>query len=103
MLCACDFNQDEFRRWFLARVRVMLAPGRNPFYSLETQTTSPSSSPTCSFSSSTSPTLGNGQNFHSSDGSPAQELIKRYAEYQPTQVGTTRRGRLHSQNPGNGI
>lgn len=79
-------STDEFRRWFLARVRVMLAPGRNPFYSLETQTTSPSSSPTCSFSSSTSPTLGNGQTFHSSDGSPAQELIKRYAEYQPTQI-----------------
>ncbi|KAI9519380.1 hypothetical protein NQZ68_029548, partial [Dissostichus eleginoides] len=41
-------STDEFRRWFLARVRVMLAPGRNPFHSLETQTTSPSS-PSCPF------------------------------------------------------
>uniref|UniRef100_A0A8C4F5M9 Polyamine-transporting ATPase 13A3 n=1 Tax=Dicentrarchus labrax TaxID=13489 RepID=A0A8C4F5M9_DICLA len=46
-------STDEFRRWFLARVRVMLAPGSNPFHSLETQTTSPSSpsSPSCPFSS----------------------------------------------------
>ncbi|GLD45649.1 probable cation-transporting ATPase 13A3 [Lates japonicus] len=36
-------STDEFRRWFLARVRVMLAPGSNPFHSLDTQTTSPSS------------------------------------------------------------
>lgn len=97
MVYTFNFNQDEFRRWFLAKVRVLLAPGKNPFYSLETQTTSPSSSPTCSFSS-TSPTLGNGQPFHSSDGSPAQELIKRYAEYQPIQVGTTRRYGLYLLN-----
>ncbi|KAM3620287.1 uncharacterized protein V6R79_021142 [Siganus canaliculatus] len=78
-------STDEFRRWFLARVRVMLAPGRNPFHSLETQTTSPSSasSPTHSFSS---PPLANGHTSHPSDGSPAQELIRRYADYQPTQI-----------------
>uniref|UniRef100_A0A8C5GQZ5 Polyamine-transporting ATPase 13A3 n=1 Tax=Gouania willdenowi TaxID=441366 RepID=A0A8C5GQZ5_GOUWI len=76
-------STDEFRRWFLARVRVMLAPGRNPFHSLETQTTSPSS-PTDPFSS-VSP-LANGHTPYPSDGSPAQELIKRFADYQPTKI-----------------
>ncbi|XP_054458122.1 polyamine-transporting ATPase 13A3 isoform X1 [Anoplopoma fimbria] len=76
-------STDEFRRWFLARVRVMLAPGSNPFHSLETQTTSPSpSSPSRPFS----PHLANGHNPHPSDGSPAQELIGIYADYQPTQI-----------------
>uniref|UniRef100_A0A4W6DT65 Polyamine-transporting ATPase 13A3 n=1 Tax=Lates calcarifer TaxID=8187 RepID=A0A4W6DT65_LATCA len=42
-------STDEFRRWFLARVRVMLAPGSNPFHSLDTQTTSPSSPSSPSF------------------------------------------------------
>uniref|UniRef100_A0A671Z3R9 Polyamine-transporting ATPase 13A3 n=1 Tax=Sparus aurata TaxID=8175 RepID=A0A671Z3R9_SPAAU len=81
-------STDEFRRWFLARVRVMLAPGSNPFHSLETQTTSPSSpsSPTCPFSSLDSPPLANGHTPHPSDGSPAQELIRKYADYQPTQI-----------------
>ncbi|XP_053723574.1 polyamine-transporting ATPase 13A3 isoform X1 [Synchiropus splendidus] len=81
-------STDEFRRWFLAKVRVMLAPGRNPFHSLETQTTSPSpaSTPSDSFSSSASPSLANGHASHPSNGSPAQELIKRFAEYQPTQI-----------------
>uniref|UniRef100_A0A671Z329 Polyamine-transporting ATPase 13A3 n=1 Tax=Sparus aurata TaxID=8175 RepID=A0A671Z329_SPAAU len=68
-------STDEFRRWFLARV-------------LETQTTSPSSpsSPTCPFSSLDSPPLANGHTPHPSDGSPAQELIRKYADYQPTQI-----------------
>uniref|UniRef100_A0A8C4FAT1 Polyamine-transporting ATPase 13A3 n=1 Tax=Dicentrarchus labrax TaxID=13489 RepID=A0A8C4FAT1_DICLA len=68
-------STDEFRRWFLARV-------------LETQTTSPSSpsSPSCPFSSPASPPLANGHTSHPSDGSPAQELIRRYADYQPTQI-----------------
>uniref|UniRef100_A0A3Q1BMN3 Polyamine-transporting ATPase 13A3 n=1 Tax=Amphiprion ocellaris TaxID=80972 RepID=A0A3Q1BMN3_AMPOC len=81
-------STDEFRRWFLARVRVMLAPGSNPFHSLETQTTSPSSpsSPSCPFSSPASPPLANGHTPHPSDGSPAQELISRFADYQPTQI-----------------
>ena len=77
--------KDEFRRWFLAKVRVMLAPGTDPFHSLETQTTPPSSF-SCSFSSSMSPSLANGHTPHSSDGSPAQELVKRYADYQPSKV-----------------
>uniref|UniRef100_A0A8C5BQU7 ATPase 13A3 n=1 Tax=Gadus morhua TaxID=8049 RepID=A0A8C5BQU7_GADMO len=38
-------STDEFRRWFLAKVRVILAPGRSPFHILDTQTTSPSSIP----------------------------------------------------------
>lgn len=84
------YYQDEFRRWFLARVRVMLAPGSNPFYSLETQTTFPPSpsSPNCPFSSLASSSLANGHTPHPSDGSTAQELIRRFADYQPTQVGT---------------
>ncbi|KAM8873662.1 polyamine-transporting ATPase 13A3 isoform 2-T2 [Spinachia spinachia] len=77
-------STDEFRRWFLARVRVMLAPGSNPFHSLETRTTSPSpSSPSCPFSS---PHLANGHNLNPSDGGPAQELIRKFADYQPTQI-----------------
>ncbi|KAG7217497.1 hypothetical protein INR49_021424 [Caranx melampygus] len=61
-------------------------PGSNPFHSLETQTTSPPSSPSCPFSSPDSPPLANGHTPHPSDGSPAQELIRRYADYQPTQI-----------------
>lgn len=87
-LSFCVFDQDEFRRWFLAKVRVMLAPGSNPFHSLETQTTSPSSpsSPSCPFSPD-STSLANGHTPHPSDSSPAEELIRRFADYQPTQVG----------------
>ncbi|XP_056132320.1 polyamine-transporting ATPase 13A3 [Lampris incognitus] len=72
-------STDEFRRWFLARVRVMLAPGINPFHSLETQTTSPSSP--CP-----SPSMANGHTPHVSEESPGEELIRRYADYQPTQI-----------------
>ncbi|XP_008405076.1 probable cation-transporting ATPase 13A3 isoform X3 [Poecilia reticulata] len=82
-------STDEFRRWFLARVRVMLAPGSNPFHSLETQTTSPPSSPSspsCPFSSPSPSPLANGHTPHPSDGSPAQELIRRFSYYQPTQI-----------------
>ncbi|KAL1023270.1 hypothetical protein UPYG_G00038510 [Umbra pygmaea] len=63
-------STDEFKRWFLAKVRVMLAPGRNPFDSLETQTSSP---------------MANGHSPHRSD-SPAEDFIRKYAEYQPTQI-----------------
>ncbi|XP_061739900.1 polyamine-transporting ATPase 13A3 isoform X2 [Nerophis ophidion] len=75
---ACDAevvllrSTDEFRRWFLAKVRVMLAPGSNPFHSLDTQTTSPSPPP--------SPSMANG------DTRPPQELIRRYVDYQPTAI-----------------
>uniref|UniRef100_A0A3P8WCY6 ATPase 13A3 n=1 Tax=Cynoglossus semilaevis TaxID=244447 RepID=A0A3P8WCY6_CYNSE len=81
-------STDEFRRWFLARVRVMLAPGSNPFHSLETQTTSPCtpSSPSCPFSSPATPAVANGHTTQHSDGRPAQELIKRFADYQPVQI-----------------
>ncbi|KAM9795903.1 polyamine-transporting ATPase 13A3 isoform X1 [Syngnathus typhle] len=89
---ACDAevvllrSTDEFRRWFLAKVRVILAPGSNPFHNLETQTTSPSlSPPPFSFSSSSS-SLANGDTHHSSHGIPAQELIRRYVEYPPTKI-----------------
>ncbi|XP_054645226.1 polyamine-transporting ATPase 13A3 isoform X2 [Dunckerocampus dactyliophorus] len=84
---ACDAevvllrSTDEFRRWFLAKVRVLLAPGSNPFHSLETQTTSPASpsSPSCPFSSS-STSLANGDPQH------PQGLSRRYVDYQPTQI-----------------
>lgn len=83
-----DFFKDEFRRWFLARVRVMLAPGNNPFYSLDTQTSSPpsSSSPTCPFSSPASPSLANGHTPYPSAASPARELLNKFVDYQPTKV-----------------
>ncbi|XP_047230374.1 polyamine-transporting ATPase 13A3 isoform X2 [Girardinichthys multiradiatus] len=61
----------------------MLAPGSNPFHSLETQTTSP---PSCPFSSPSTPSLANGHTPHPSVGSPAQELISRFSDYQPTQI-----------------
>ncbi|CAL9696093.1 unnamed protein product [Knipowitschia caucasica] len=79
-------STDEFRRWFLAKVRVMLAPGRNPFHSLETQTTSAPSSPTCPVSSDSSHPLANGYTPQPSNGSPDQELVKRYGDYQPSQI-----------------
>uniref|UniRef100_A0A8C6Q8Z2 Polyamine-transporting ATPase 13A3 n=1 Tax=Nothobranchius furzeri TaxID=105023 RepID=A0A8C6Q8Z2_NOTFU len=66
----------------------MLAPGSNPFHSLETQTTSPSppSSHSCTFSNSASPPLAKGQTPHPSNGRPAQELITKFSDYQPTQI-----------------
>ncbi|XP_049572859.1 polyamine-transporting ATPase 13A3 isoform X2 [Syngnathus scovelli] len=89
---ACDAevvllrSTDEFRRWFLAKVRVILAPGSNPFHNLETQTTSPSPSPPPFSFSSSSSSLANGDTHHSSHGIPTQELIRRYAEYPPTKI-----------------
>ncbi|KAL4630733.1 putative cation-transporting ATPase 13A3 [Arapaima gigas] len=44
-------STDEFKRWFHAKVRIMLAPGRNPFDNLDSQTTS---------------TVANGHTLHSS-------------------------------------
>ncbi|KAF6734343.1 putative cation-transporting ATPase 13A3 [Oryzias melastigma] len=79
-------STDEFRRWFLARVQVMLAPGSNPFHSLETQTTSPSSPHSSPFSNPAASPVANGHTPHSSDGSPAQELKSRFSDYQPTQI-----------------
>lgn len=79
--------QDEFRRWFLARVQVMLAPGSNPFHSLETQTTSPSSPHSSPFSTPAASPVANGHTPHPSDGGPAQELMTRFSDYQPTQAG----------------
>ncbi|XP_024134308.1 probable cation-transporting ATPase 13A3 isoform X3 [Oryzias melastigma] len=79
-------STDEFRRWFLARVQVMLAPGSNPFHSLETQTTSPSSPHSSPFSNPAASPVANGHTPHPSDGSPAQELKSRFSDYQPTQI-----------------
>uniref|UniRef100_A0A8C6Q8H0 Polyamine-transporting ATPase 13A3 n=1 Tax=Nothobranchius furzeri TaxID=105023 RepID=A0A8C6Q8H0_NOTFU len=95
-------STDEFRRWFLARVRVMLAPGSNPFHSLETQTTSPSppSSHSCTFSNSASPPLAKGQTPHPSNGRPAQELITKFSDYQPTQRSGGSAGQLLHAPPG---
>ncbi|XP_026883180.2 probable cation-transporting ATPase 13A3 isoform X2 [Electrophorus electricus] len=63
-------STDEFKRWFLAKVRVMLAPGTNPFSSLDSQTTT---------------SLANGLRPHPSN-TPAEGFIKKYAEYQPVQI-----------------
>uniref|UniRef100_A0A3P9MEI0 Polyamine-transporting ATPase 13A3 n=1 Tax=Oryzias latipes TaxID=8090 RepID=A0A3P9MEI0_ORYLA len=79
-------STDEFRRWFLARVQVMLAPGSNPFHSLETQTTSPSSPHSSPFSTPAASPVANGHTPHPSDGGPAQELMTRFSDYQPTQI-----------------
>ncbi|CAL8253104.1 unnamed protein product [Merluccius merluccius] len=76
-------STDEFRRWFLAKVRVMLAPGRSPFHILDTQTTT-----TSPFTPSpdTTPTAEKGPRHQTSEADPGQELIRRYGEYQPTQI-----------------
>ncbi|XP_064186142.1 polyamine-transporting ATPase 13A3 isoform X1 [Anguilla rostrata] len=73
-------STDEFKRWFLAKVRVMLAPGRNPFDCLDSQTTSAAAN-------------GHTPQSHASQGhtpqpsdSPPEDLIKKYAEYQPMQI-----------------
>uniref|UniRef100_A0AAY4CGT8 Polyamine-transporting ATPase 13A3 n=1 Tax=Denticeps clupeoides TaxID=299321 RepID=A0AAY4CGT8_9TELE len=63
-------STDEFKRWFLAKVREMLAPGRRPFESLDVQTTL---------------TMANGHTPQTSDSS-SEELIRKYAEYQQVQV-----------------
>ncbi|XP_061680110.1 polyamine-transporting ATPase 13A3 isoform X1 [Syngnathoides biaculeatus] len=82
---ACDAevvllqSTDEFRRWFLAKVRVILAPGSNPFHNLEPQTTSPSSPSFPSF-------VANGDTRPSPDGITARELFRRYVDYQPTKI-----------------
>ncbi|KAM6963268.1 polyamine-transporting ATPase 13A3 [Aplochiton taeniatus] len=71
-------STDEFKRWFLAKVRVMLAPGRNPFDNLETQTADATSIP-----------VSNGHLPHSggdNSSNPTQEFIRKYAEYQRTQI-----------------
>ncbi|XP_057696418.1 polyamine-transporting ATPase 13A3 isoform X3 [Corythoichthys intestinalis] len=89
---ACDAevvllrSTDEFRRWFLAKVRVILAPGSNPFHNLETQTTSPSSPCTPSSPLSSTTSMANGDTHHPSDGIPTWELIRRYVDYQPTKI-----------------
>ncbi|XP_016338212.1 probable cation-transporting ATPase 13A3 isoform X3 [Sinocyclocheilus anshuiensis] len=36
-------STDEFKRWFQAKVRIMLAPGKDPYDNLVSQTTSPQS------------------------------------------------------------
>ncbi|XP_077572941.1 polyamine-transporting ATPase 13A3 isoform X2 [Stigmatopora nigra] len=78
-------STDEFRRWFLAKVRVILAPGSNPFDNLETQTTSPPS-PYAQSSSFSSTSMANGDAHNPSDGVPGRELIRRYVDYQPTKI-----------------
>ncbi|KAL2089748.1 hypothetical protein ACEWY4_014436 [Coilia grayii] len=67
-------STDEFKRWFLAKVRVMLAPGSNPFDNLDSQTTSTA--------------MANGHTPHAprTSDSPSQEIRHMYAEYQPMQI-----------------
>ncbi|XP_053490135.1 polyamine-transporting ATPase 13A3 isoform X4 [Ictalurus furcatus] len=63
-------STDEFKRWFLAKVRVMLAPGKDPFSSLDSESTTH---------------MANGHTPHPSDAS-AKGFIRKYAEYQPVQI-----------------
>ncbi|KAF4083388.1 hypothetical protein AMELA_G00140630 [Ameiurus melas] len=63
-------STDEFKRWFLAKVRVMLAPGKDPYSSLDSESTTH---------------MANGHTPHPSD-SPAKGFIRKYAEYQPVQI-----------------
>ncbi|XP_066503202.1 polyamine-transporting ATPase 13A3 isoform X2 [Hoplias malabaricus] len=63
-------STDEFKRWFRAKVRVMLAPGRNPYISLDSQTTN---------------LMANGHTPHPSDTS-AEGFIRKCAEYQHVQI-----------------
>uniref|UniRef100_A0A8C1MPX2 Polyamine-transporting ATPase 13A3 n=1 Tax=Cyprinus carpio TaxID=7962 RepID=A0A8C1MPX2_CYPCA len=37
-------STDEFKRWFRARIRIMLAPGKDPYDNLASQTASPQAS-----------------------------------------------------------
>ncbi|KAK3533343.1 hypothetical protein QTP70_017177, partial [Hemibagrus guttatus] len=62
--------QDEFKRWFLAKVRVMLTPGKDPYSSLDSQSTTH---------------IANGHTPHPSD-TAAEGFIRKYAEYQPVQI-----------------
>ncbi|XP_066565308.1 polyamine-transporting ATPase 13A3 isoform X1 [Amia ocellicauda] len=70
-------STDEFKRWFRAKVRIMLAPGKGPFASLDSQTNT---------------AVANGHSPRSSD-TPPEEFEKKYAEYQPVQI---RHFTLHS-------
>ncbi|KAI5626585.1 putative cation-transporting ATPase 13A3, partial [Silurus asotus] len=63
-------STDEFKRWFLAKVRVMLAPGKDPYSSLDSQSTTH---------------MANGQTSNPSD-TPGEGFIRKYAEYQPVQI-----------------
>ncbi|XP_062868539.1 polyamine-transporting ATPase 13A3 isoform X2 [Trichomycterus rosablanca] len=63
-------STDEFKRWFLARVRVMLSPGKDPYSNLDSQSTTH---------------MANGHTSHPSN-TPAQGFIRKYAEYQPVQI-----------------
>ncbi|XP_053539033.1 polyamine-transporting ATPase 13A3 isoform X3 [Ictalurus punctatus] len=63
-------STDEFKRWFLAKVRVMLAPGKDPYSSLDSESTTH---------------MANGHTPHPSDAS-AKGFIRKYAEYQPVQI-----------------
>ncbi|XP_030647267.1 probable cation-transporting ATPase 13A3 [Chanos chanos] len=57
-------STDEFKRWFMAKIRVMLAPGKSPFDSLDSLTTPP---------------VTNGH-------SASEDFIRKYAEHQPVQI-----------------
>lgn len=63
--------QDEFKRWFRAKVRVVLAPGKSPFDGLGSQTTL---------------TVTNGHTTHHSD-SPLEDLHRKGSKHQLVQVG----------------
>ncbi|XP_053369609.1 polyamine-transporting ATPase 13A3 [Clarias gariepinus] len=63
-------STDEFRRWFMAKVRVMLTPGNGPYCSLDSQSTTH---------------MANGHTPNPSD-TPPEGFIRKYAEHQPVQI-----------------
>ncbi|XP_036409657.1 probable cation-transporting ATPase 13A3 isoform X3 [Megalops cyprinoides] len=60
-------STDEFKRWFRAKVRVMLTSGNNPFHSLDPQTSS---------------SVANGHTPHS----PPHDALRKCVENQPVQI-----------------
>ncbi|KAF5894718.1 putative cation-transporting ATPase 13A3 isoform X1, partial [Clarias magur] len=63
-------STDEFRRWFMAKVRVMLTPGNGPYRSLDSRSTTH---------------VANGHTPNPSD-TPPEGFIRKYAKHQPVQI-----------------
>lgn len=64
------FLQDEFKQWFRAKVHMMSAPGKTPFYSLDLQS---------------STHLANGDGDHSVSAVD-EEHLEKFAYRKPVEV-----------------
>ncbi|XP_033883712.3 polyamine-transporting ATPase 13A3-like isoform X2 [Acipenser ruthenus] len=60
-------STDEFKRWFSSKVRVMLAPGKNPFHCPDSKT------------------AVNGHTPHPTENQ-TEDCQRKYSEYQPVQI-----------------